>query len=617
MADVFDFVVVGGGSAGAVIASRLSEDASCRVALIEAGDRPPEISALPIAPALMQLNPATDWMYTADPGKAGLGLNNRRVPVPRGKMLGGSSGINYMMYVRGNAGDFDAWAASGATGWSYAEVLPYFRKSEGLAASDIVIDAAAHNTDGPLGVSVRAPILPAAQQFVEAAVAAGIPKGDYNGRDRNNPNGVVSLTQYTTRAGRRSSTYAAFLAGKPEQRPNLTIITGALATRILLEERHGETVATGVEYRTAAGDGGIARAAKEVIISAGAIGSPQLLLLSGIGPRQELEAVGVSCLVDSPGVGKNLQDHTMCPLIYPAPGAGVPMNEVALSMGPDALRAPLGPLPADPKDDANLPPELQAIKQEAERRLAEWQATGRGIGASSFADAVAFCSSGRGDPDRHDTEIICFLTGGNDDFLRMIMNLDTSRFFDDPAKQVANDAENLLLLANPVLPRSRGEIVLDSADAGAPPTIRMNYYDDPHDLEVMVAAIRRTMDIAAHWPGNRKLGALMIPPFLAEKHRYRDGEEPSDELLEEFALHFSLTVYHPTSTCRIGDVVDPRLRVNGVGRLRVADASVMPAVTAGNTNAPSIMIGEKAAEMIAAEHGVRLAEFVGERPSAG
>ncbi len=617
MADVFDFVVVGGGSAGAVIASRLSEDASCRVALIEAGDRPPEISALPIAPALMQLNPATDWMYTADPGKAGLGLNNRRVPVPRGKMLGGSSGINYMMYVRGNAGDFDAWAASGATGWSYAEVLPYFRKSEGLAASDIVIDAAAHNTDGPLGVSVRAPILPAAQQFVEAAVAAGIPKGDYNGRDRNNPNGVVSLTQYTTRAGRRSSTYAAFLAGEPEQRPNLTIITGALATRILLEARHGETVATGVEYRTAAGDGGIARAAKEVIISAGAIGSPQLLLLSGIGPRQELEAVGVSCLVDSPGVGKNLQDHTMCPLIYPAPGAGVPMNEVALSMGPDALRAPLGPLPADPKDDANLPPELQAIKHEAERRLAEWQATGRGIGASSFADAVAFCSSGRGDPDRHDTEIICFLTGGNDDFLRMIMNLDTSRFFDNPAKQVANDAENLLLLANPVLPRSRGEIVLDSADAGAPPTIRMNYYDDPHDLEVMVAAIRRTMDIAAHWPGNRKLGALMIPPFLAEKHRYRDGEGPSDALLEEFALHFSLTVYHPTSTCRIGDVVDPRLRVNGVGRLRVADASVMPAVTAGNTNAPSIMIGEKAAEMIAAEHGVRLAEFVGERPSAG
>src|SRR5271166_1272566 len=201
MSENFDFIVVGGGSAGAVIASRLSEDPSCRVALIEAGERPPEMSLMPVAPAAMQLNPATDWMYTADPGKAGLGLNGRRVPVPRGKMLGGSSGINYMMYVRGHPGDFDSWAEGGATGWSYAEVLPYFRKSEGLAASeDIVIDAAAHNTTGPLGVSVRDPILPAARQFVEAAVAAGIPKGDYNGRNRGA--GVASLTQFTTRDGR-------------------------------------------------------------------------------------------------------------------------------------------------------------------------------------------------------------------------------------------------------------------------------------------------------------------------------------------------------------------------------------------------------------------------------
>ena len=178
---------------------------------------------------------------------------------------------------------------------------------------------------------------------------------------------------------------------------------------------------------------------------------------------------------------------------------------------------------------------------------------------------------------------------------------------------MANDAENLLLLANPVLPHSRGEIVLESKDPEAKPAIRMNYYDDPHDMKVMVVAIRRTMDIAAHWPGNRKLGALMVPPFLAERHGYREDTEPSDALLEDFALHFSLTVYHPTSTCRIGDVVDPRLRVTGVGRLRVADASVMPSVIGGNTNASCIMIGEKAAEMIAAEHGVHLAEFVGER----
>jgi choline dehydrogenase len=614
MSEKFDFIVVGGGSAGAVIASRLSEDPSCRVALIEAGERPPEISALPIAPAAMQLNPATDWMYTADPGKAGLGLNGRRVPVPRGKMLGGSSGINYMMYVRGNPSDFDAWSKGGATGWSYAEVLPYFKKSEGLAPStEIVIDEAAHSTKGPLGVSVRDPILPAARQFVEAAVAAGIPRGDYNGRDRNAPSGVASLTQFTTRNGRRSSTYQAFLAGEPERRPNLTIITGARVTRVLLDGEGKRTIATGVEYQNAAGETRPVYSTKEVILSAGAIGSPQLLLLSGIGPRQELEAAGIGCRVDARHVGKHLQDHAMCPLIYPAPGLGVTMNDVALAMGPDALRAPGGPLPADPAQDANLSPELLALKQAAEQRLAEWHASGRGLGASSLADAAVFCSSGLGDAGRHDIQIIFFLTGTNEDFLRMILNIDTALFFDDARRRVANDAENLVLFPHPVLPHSRGEIVLDSADPAAPPAIHMNYYDDPHDMRVMVAAIRRAMDIAAHWPGNRRLGPVIIPTFLAEKHGYREGGEPSDALLEEFALHFSLTVYHPASTCRIGDVVDPRLRVLGVGRLRVADASVMPALIAGNTNAPTIMIGEKAAEIIAAAHGVRLAEFVGER----
>jgi choline dehydrogenase len=321
----------------------------------------------------------------------------------------------------------------------------------------------------------------------------------------------------------------------------------------------------------------------------------------------------VACRVDAPHVGKHLQDHAMCPLFYSAPGLGLSMNEVVLAIGPDALRGPDGPLPTDPADDAHLPPELHALKETAERRLAEWQASGRGLGASSLADAAVFCSSGLGDAGRHDIEIILFMTGANEEFQRTIMNIDTARFFDDAGRRLANDAENLVLLPHPVLPRSRGEIVLDGADPAAAPTIRMNYYDDPHDLEVMVAAIRRAMDIAAHWPGNRRPGPVMIPPFLAKKHGYHEGDEPSDALLEDFARHFSLTVYHPTSTCRIGSVVDPQLRLLGVDRLRVADASVMPAVTAGNTNAPSIMIGEKAAEMIAAEHGIRLAEFVGGR----
>ena len=614
MSESFDFVIVGGGSAGAVIASRLSEDPTCRVALIEAGGRPPEVASIPIACGAMQLNPDVDWMYTADPGeKAGLGLNGRRVPVPRGKMLGGSSSINYMMYVRGHPGDFDSWAEGGATGWSYADVLPYFRKSEGLTPSgDIVIDTQAHNESGPLGVSVRSPVLPVASDFVEAAVAAGIPRGDYNGRDRGGASGVVSLTQHSTRQGKRSSTYNAFLEGETERRPNLTIITGAQATRVLLATGSGQLTATGVEYRTASGDIEMANAGKEVILSAGAIGSPHLLLLSGIGPREELEAAGVACQLNQPHVGKHLKDHLMVPLYFPAPGAGLSMNEIGLSLGAAALRGPGGPLPADPADDVNLPADLRAMQQEADRRLAEWATTGHGVISSSLTDGVAFSSTGLGDTHSHDTEIIFFATGGDDSLVRSCLNIDTSRYFDDADKRLAPDAEAVYLLANPVLPHSEGEIVLESADPTVHPAIRMNYYADPHDMKVMVAAVRRALDIAEHWPGNRKVGPVLIPPFLAEKHDYVPGAEPSDALLEDFASHFSLTVYHHTCTCRIGDVVDPRLRVIGVNRLRVADASVMPNVTSGNTNAPTIMIGEKGAEMIAVDHGVRLREFVGE-----
>jgi len=576
MSKAFDFVVVGAGSAGAVIAARLSEDPSCQVALVEAGERPPDVELMPVACASMQLNPATDWMYTADPGKAGLGLNGRRTPVPRGKMLGGSSGLNYMAYVRGHPGDFDAWAAGGAAGWSYADVLPYFRKSEALAAGDdIVVDADAHGTDGPLGVSVRQPVLTAAREFVDAAVAAGVPRGDYNGRDRGGATGVVSLLQTSTRRGMRSSTYRAFLEGDVERRPNLTIIAGAQATRVRLEG----TTATGVEYRGADGAIGIATARKEVIVSAGAVGSPQLLLLSGIGPRRELGAVGVPCVVDSPHVGKHLKDHIQVPLFFPAPGVGVSMAEVGRSAEGGAL--------------------------------AEWQATGRGVLSSSLYDAGAWFSTGLGDPHSHDAQLAVFATGANHELWHSCLNVDTSRYFDDPAKRLAPEAEAIIILANPVQPHSEGEIVLESADAAAKPTIRMNYFGDPHDLKVMVAVIRRALDVAAHWPSQHAIGPLLMPPFLARQHGYRDGATPSDALLEDLALHFSLTVYHLTSTCRIGSVVDPRLRVVGVDRLRVADASVMPNVVSGNTNAASIMIGEKAAEMVAADHGVRVGRFVG------
>ncbi len=611
MSDAFDFIVVGGGSAGAVIAARLSEDPACRVLLLEAGGPPPAAALMPAACVTLQGDPRTDWMYTADAGLCGLGLRDGRMMVPRGKMLGGSSGLNYMAYVRGHPGDFDAWERGGAAGWGYRDVLQYFLKSEGLVPCDEAdLDADAHATGGPLGVSVRSPTLPGAREFVEAAVAAGIPRGDYNGRGRAEPDGVVSLLQTTTRGGKRSCTYQAFLAGEAERRPNLTITPGAHVTRVILHASEGRVAAAGVEY-SIAGEARTALAAKEVVVSSGAAGSPHLLLLSGIGPRAELEAAGIACVADSPHVGKHLKDHLQVGLFFPAPGVGVSMREVALSFGPDALRAPAGPLPADPAGDAGLPQELQGLKGEAERRLAEWATAGRGLVASSLYDACAWYSTGLGDPHTHDAQIGLFCCGYNADIWRRCLRVEPAEYFDDPGARLSADAESVIVLANPVQPRSEGEIALRPADPAGPPDIRMNYFNDPHDLRVMVSIMRRALDVVAHWPGGRVPGPWLVPPALARKHGHAAGAVPSDGLLEDMALHYSMTVYHLTSTCRIGGVVDPRLRVLGVGRLRVADASVMPNVVSGNTNAAAVMIGEKAAEMLAADNGVRIAAFVG------
>jgi choline dehydrogenase len=253
--ETFDFIVAGARSEGAVIAKRLTEDPSCRVVLLEAGGCSPVEEVIPAACSAMQQNPETDWMYTADAGKCGLALKGGRMMMPRGKMFGGAPGINYIAYVRGHPGDFDDWARDGATAWSCRDVLPHFKKSEELApGDDILIDAQAHNTSGALGVSVRAPALPDAREFAEAAVAAGIARGDCNGSDRGGPGGVVSLFQTSARSGERSSTWHAFLEGEAEKRPNLTIITGARVTRVVLEGAARHPVATGVEYRFGSGE---------------------------------------------------------------------------------------------------------------------------------------------------------------------------------------------------------------------------------------------------------------------------------------------------------------------------------------------------------------------------
>ncbi len=601
--DSFDFVIVGGGSAGAALAARLSEDPGVTVALIEAGGRPPPREAMPAACVSLQLDPETDWMLTGDPGKGGRGFNNRRMPVPRGKMLGGSSGINYMVWVRGHPGDFDNWERLGATGWSHEAVLPCFKRMEAVAqTNEASIDREQRGASGPVGVGIRSPVIPASRGFVEAAVAAGIPEGDYNGSGRFNAAGVASLVQTNTSKGQRSSTFHAYLENAAELRPNLTIITGALVTRLNLEGEGATLAATGVCYRDTAGELHVAGADREIVLSAGAVGSPHILMLSGIGPRRELEAAGVVCRLDQPHVGKHLKDHLYTPLMFEAPGLGVAVDEINLSAGPDALRAPGGPLPADPANDHALTAEQLSLKAEAERRIGEWLETGSSLVASSFYDAVCFFSTGLGTPHTHDAQIGFLPMANTADALSKAINYDLNQLVGDAVDALDTHREGISVLASNCVPRSEGEIVLTSADPAVPPEINFNYFGDPHDLKVMVAIIRRTLDVMAHWPGPVKPGRWLVPPGLAKLHGYQHGDMPSDALLESMALHFGTTIYHLSCTCRIGSVVDPQLRVTGVQNLRIADASIMPEITSGNINAPSIMIGERAADIIRADH---------------
>jgi choline dehydrogenase-like flavoprotein len=287
------------------------------------------------------------------------------------------------------------------------------------------------------------------------------------------------------------------------------------------------------------------------------------------------------------------------------------MAAMGVAMGPDALRAPAGPLPADPADDASLPPELAALKAEAERQVTEWFTTGRGLVSSSLYDAAAWLSTGLGDDHTHDGQIALFTCGYNADIWRGCLRVDPNEFFADPEATLAPKAESLIVLANPVQPHSEGEIRLAGPDPLAAPEIRMNYYDDPHDMTVMIAVVRRALTIIDQLRAEHGIGDVLVPPAIAERHGYSPGDTLADELIEDLARHYSSTVYHLTSSCRIGSVVDADLRVLAVEGLRVADESVMPNVVSGNTNAATIMIGEKAAELIAFEHGIKLAEFVG------
>jgi choline dehydrogenase-like flavoprotein len=525
---MFDYVIVGGGSAGCVLAGRLSEDPAVRVCLLEAGpDSEPLTVRMPLGFALLARTGGLNWGYETVP-QAGLG--GRRGFQPRGKVLGGSSAINAMIYMRGHRADYDGWAAQGNPGWSWDEVLPRFLRAEHNERGA----GPFHGTGGPLNVAdLRSPN-PFVARFLEAAQQCGHRlNADFNGAD---PEGV-GVFQVTQRDGERCSAARAYLA-PARARPNLRVIGGAHATRILFDDTGR---ACGVEYRDA---GGLQRvqAGREVLLAGGAFGSPQLLMLSGIGPGAHLQAMGIPVRADRPGVGEGLQDHLDATMVIDSPGAH------------DLLGVSL----------PGIGRLIQAIGQ--------WRRDRRGLLTSNAGEAGGFI---RSDPAEAIPDLqLHFVIG----------------------KLVDHGRRTLLghgLSCHVCLlrPRSRGTVRLASSDPMAAPSIDPRFLSDPDDLRRLVRGFRQMREI---------LHAPALAPWRGRE--LFSAEARDDAQIEAFVRSRADTIYHPAGSCRMGpgegDVVDARLRVKGVAGLRVVDASVMPTIVGGNTNAPTIMIAERAVDFL-------------------
>jgi choline dehydrogenase-like flavoprotein len=522
----FDYVVVGAGSAGCVLAARLSEDPSMTVCLLEAGKRDSNpLIRIPLGIAALVPRPLCNWAFKTVPQP---GLLGRRGYQPRGKTLGGSSAINAMVYIRGHRRDYDEWAALGNAGWSYAEVLPYFRRSE----NNERLSDRYHAQGGPLNVAD--PRSPSAfmEIWLAAAHAQGIARNtDFNGAEQEG----IGYYQLTQKNGERVSAAAAFLTPNIG-RANLSVRTQARATRVVVEA----ACATGVEYKRG-GRARLVRARREVILSAGAFQSPQLLLLSGIGDTAALRAMGVAPVAHLPGVGRNLRDHVDFVIAYRS------KRKDLIGFMPGDLASAL----------------RSAMRYRRERR---------GIFTSNIAEGGGFVRSlpGLEIPDLQ----LHFCIGILESHGR---RLHAHRGF----------SSHVCLLR----PKSAGRVMLQSADPLAAPAIDPAYYSAPDDLETMVRGFKLSQGI-------------MESPLLAP-YRGKDlftAAVHTDAEIRDILRERSDTIYHPAGTCRMGvddsAVVDPQLRVRGVAGLRVVDASVMPTLIGGNTNAPTIMIGEKASDMI-------------------
>jgi len=534
----FDYVIVGGGSAGSVLAARLSEDPGVQVCLLEAGGNGRGILLrAPIGAALMlsgrpKLN---NWAYQTVPQA---GLNGRRGYQPRGKGLGGSSAINAMLYVRGHRSDYDGWADLGCEGWGWEAVLPYFKRAENNSRGG----DAAHGDDGPLEVSDQLRPRPISRAFLAACTQMQHRQTPDFNRGDNEGTGLHQVTQFhrPDKKGERCSTAAAYLFDAMA-RPNLTVITRAQATKILFDGRR----ATGVAYRQKGADH-VAHARHEVILCGGTFNSPHLLQLSGIGAADDLAALGIETRHDLPGVGQNLQDHLDFILSFRTHDTG------SFGLG---LRGGVRLV----------------------REMARWRKEGTGMIASPFAEAGAFLKTDPAAP-RPDIQLHFVAAIVDDHMRRLHLGYGYSA--------------HVCVLR----PHSRGTVFATSSDPMAAPGIDPKFLSDPRDLSTLLKGVKMTRAI---------MDAPAMTPYRGREF-YLSGDENDADLAKHIQKRAD-TIYHPVGTCKMGvddlAVVAPDLRVRGLEGLRVVDASVMPTLTGGNTNAPTIMIAEKAADMIRAANG--------------